>query len=96
VYAPTTARSPASRAAARVQFQVWASPYKDLIVHGNSLELQTPSTDCDQPDELNTVRVVQDDTFHFVFGKNGITYDVQSLPEDATSTLDILKSWQFI
>jgi hypothetical protein len=28
--------------------------------------------------------------------KNGISYVVQALPESATSTLDILKTWQFI
>lgn len=36
------------------------------------------------------------DLAEFLFHRNGVTYVVQSLPEDATSTLDILKSWQFI
>jgi hypothetical protein len=27
--------------------------------------------------------------------KNGISYSVQTLPDNATATLDILKSWQF-
>jgi hypothetical protein len=30
------------------------------------------------------------------FVKNGIGYVVQTLPENATSTLEILRTWQFI
>jgi hypothetical protein len=52
--------------------------------------------DNDQPDQLGTVHVVQDDVFEILFTKNGITYVVQTLPDNATSTLDIFKSWQFI
>jgi hypothetical protein len=78
------------------QFQVSAWPYKDLTVHRDGIELATPSADNDQPEQLGTINVVQDDMFEFLFSKNGIRYVVQSVPNNATSTLDILKSWKFI
>jgi len=42
------------------------------------------------------VHVVQDDMLEILFTKNATTYVVQTLPEKATSTLDIFKSWKFI
>jgi hypothetical protein len=30
------------------------------------------------------------------FRTNGVTYDVETLPDNATSTLGIIKSWHFI
>jgi hypothetical protein len=79
-----------------VPFQVSAWPYQDLVVHADGLQLQPASVDNDQPDELDTVHVYQDGLFEISFVKNGIAYNVQALPDKATSTLDILKSWQFI
>jgi hypothetical protein len=76
------------------QFQVSARPYQDLDV---ALGEEAPAgTASDQPDTLSIVHVFRNDLFEITFVKNGISYLVQSLPENATSTLDILKSWQFI
>jgi hypothetical protein len=50
----------------------------------------------DEPDTLGIVRAYRDDMFEMTFVKNGIGYVVQSLPENATSTINILKSWHFI
>lgn len=78
------------------QFQIAAWPYKDLTIHADGFQLRTPAENGDQGDELGTVGVVNDDLLEFLFKKNGITYDLQAMQEYATSTLDILKSWQFI
>ena len=78
------------------QFQVSAWPYSDLTIHSDRLQLDPPSDANDQPDELGIVHVVQDDLFEILFSKSSITYVVQTLPENATSTIEILKSWQFI
>lgn len=80
----------------RFLFQVSAWPYRDLVVHADGFDLQVPADFDDQSNELDTIHYVQDDLAEFLFHRNGVTYVVQSLPEDATSTLDILKSWQFI
>ena len=42
------------------------------------------------------MHVVQDDMFEITFVKSGISDVVQALPENATSTLDILEPWQLI
>lgn len=63
---------------------------------GTTPQLQPASFDADQSSELGTVLAFQDDLFEITFVKNGISYNVQTLPENATSTLDILKSWEFI
>jgi hypothetical protein len=42
------------------------------------------------------VHVFHDHLFEITFAKNGMSYLVQSLSKNATSTLDILKSWEFI
>lgn len=81
------------------QFQVSAWPYQDLVLHADSIEPISPSHGADQPDELDTVHAFQNpasDLFEITFIKNGISYLVQTSPEKATATFDILKSWQFI
>jgi hypothetical protein len=75
-------------------FQVSAWPYQDLDVALG--EEGTPGSNSDQGDTLGIVHVFHDDMFEITFVKNGISYNVQAVPENATSTLDILKSWQFI
>lgn len=65
-------------------------------MHASGFNPQPASGDSDQPDQPDVVRVVQGDITDFLFEKNGIAYSVETLPENATSTLDILKSWQFI
>jgi hypothetical protein len=77
-------------------FQVSAWPYQDLVVHADGMHPQAPSQDADQPDELDTVHVYEGDLLTLTFIKNGVLYNVQATAQDATSTLDILKSWQFI
>lgn len=75
-------------------FQVSVWPYRDLDV---ALGEETPAGSAsDQPDELGIVHAFHDDMFELAFVKNGVGYVVQSPPDNATSTLDILKSWQFI
>jgi hypothetical protein len=78
------------------QFQISAWPYKDLVVHTDGFRVQPPSSDGDVPDELGTVHVFHTDLFEITFVKNGMSYNVQAFPDHATSTLSILKSWQFI
>ena len=76
------------------QFQVSAWPYSDLDI---ALGEEAPAGRAsDQPDTLNIVHAFHNDLFELTFVKNGISYVVQTLPKNATSTLDILKSWQFI
>jgi hypothetical protein len=75
-------------------FQITAEPYTDLDVALG--EEGAASTAADQPDTLGIVHVFRNDMFEITFVKNGISYVVQTLPENATSTLDILKSWEFI
>lgn len=81
----------------QLQVSVWR--YQDLIVHSDGVRPLSPSPAADQPEELGTVHTYQNDLndlFEVTFVKNGISYLVQTLPENETSTLDILKSWQFI
>jgi hypothetical protein len=76
------------------QFEVSAWPYSDLDI---ALGEEAPAgTAADEPDTLGIVRVYRDDMFEMTFVKNGISYNVRTLPEDGTTTLNILKSWQFI
>jgi hypothetical protein len=70
--------------------------YQDLVVHADGLQLQPASTDSDQGDELDTVHYYDGDLFQIAFEKNSIGYVVQTVGRNATSTLDILKSWHFI
>jgi hypothetical protein len=77
-------------------FEVSAWRYQDLVVHADGLQLQPASTDADQGDQLDTVHYFDDGTFQVAFEKNGIGYVVQTSDFNATTTLDILKSWHFI
>ena len=75
-------------------FQVSAWPYHDFDV---ALGEEAPAGSAqDEPDTLGIVHVYHGDMFEMTFVKDGISYVVQSLPEYATTTLDILKSWHFI
>jgi hypothetical protein len=56
----------------------------------------TPSMAADQPDHLEIVDVVRDDTLTFLFQKNGVRYVVVALPEDEPWLADILSTWRFI
>ena len=47
----------------------------------------------DQPIKLRIVHAYDGDLFRLAFVKNGIGYSVQTVKMNATSTLDILKSW---
>jgi hypothetical protein len=76
------------------QFQVSAWPYQDLDIALG--EEGAASTAGDQPSTLAVVHIYRNDLVEITFVKNGISYNVQTLPERATSTLDILKSWEFI
>ena len=71
-----------------------AEPYTDLdVALGKEAQAGNIS---DRPDTLGIVHVFRNDLFEITFVKNGISYVVQGLPESATSTLDVLKSWEFI
>jgi hypothetical protein len=83
-----------SDASASNFFQITAEPYSDFDVALG--EEGAPRNISDQPDTLGIVHVYHDDLLGITFVKNGIAYVVQTLPENATSTLDILKSWRFI
>jgi hypothetical protein len=75
-------------------FQVSAWPYQDLDI---ALGEEAPAGSAgDQSDSLAIVHVLHNDLLEIAFDKNGISYLVQATNGDATSTLDILKSWQFI
>jgi hypothetical protein len=75
-------------------FEVSAWPYSDLDV---ALGEEAPAgSAADEPDTLGIVRAYRDDMFEMTFVKNGIGYVVQTVPENATSTINILKSWHFI
>ncbi len=75
-------------------FQITAVPYSDLDV---ALGEEAPAANAgDQPSTLNIVHVFHADLFEVTFQKNGVSYLVQAVDADETSTLDILKSWQFI
>ena len=83
-----------SDASGAYQFEVSAWPYQDLDV---ALGEEAPAGNAaDEPDTLGIVRAYRDDMFEMTFVKNGVGYVVQSLPENATSTINILKSWHFI
>lgn len=58
--------------------------------------MQAPSKQGDQGDALGVVHICRNDLVVLTFQKNGISYLVQSLTENATSTLDILATWVFI
>jgi hypothetical protein len=75
-------------------FQITAEPYTDLDVALG--EEATAGNTSDQPSTLGIVHAFRNDLFEITFVKNGISYVVQTLPERATSTLDILKTWEFI
>ncbi len=78
-------------AAGNYQFQVGAwRLYEDLDVALG--EEGAPGASANQGDTLGIVHVFHNDIFEVTFVKNGISYVVQSLPENATSTLDILRS----
>jgi hypothetical protein len=81
-------------AAASNLFEITVEPYADFDVSLG--EEATAGSAGDQPSTLGIVHVFHDDLFEVTFVKNGISYVVQALPENATSTLEILKSWEFI
>jgi hypothetical protein len=75
-------------------FKVTAEPYTDLDL---ALGAEAPAGSAsDQPDTLGIVHLFRNDLLEFTFVKNAVSYVVQTLPENATSTLDILTSWEFI
>lgn len=49
----------------------------------------------DQPDHLEIVDVVRDDTFTVLFQKNGVRYVVVTLADDEAWLTEILTTWQF-
>jgi hypothetical protein len=59
-------------------------------------DFTTPSSDGDQDDELGTVKYYDGDLLRISFQKNGVAYVVSTVQRQATTTLDILKSWHFI
>lgn len=69
----------------------WPYTQLDLTLGGEG----TPSTTWDQPDHLEIVDVVHDDTFTVLFQKNGFRYIVVSLPEHEAWLTDILTTWRF-
>jgi hypothetical protein len=83
-----------SDASASNLLQITAEPYADLDVALG--EEGAASNNSDQPDTLGIVHVYHDDLLEITFVKNGIAYVVQSLPENATFTLEILRTWHFI
>jgi hypothetical protein len=56
----------------------------------------SPNPASDQPDHLEIVDVVRNDTFMVFFQKNGIRYSVVTLPEDETWLTDLLTTWRFV
>ena len=75
------------------EFQVSAWPYTQLDLTLD--RVGDPSGTTDQPDHLEIVDVVRDDTFTVLFQKNGIRYAVVALPDRETWLINILKSWEF-
>ena len=75
-------------------FMVSAWRYQDLDVGLG--EEGAPSNTSDQPDTLGIVHAYDGDLFRLAFVKNGIAYTVQTTEFNATSTINILKSWHFI
>ena len=75
------------------QFQVSTLPYSQLDLALN--RTGAPSGTNDQPDHLEIVDVVRDDTFTVLFQKNGVRYAVVTLPAHEAGLTDILKSWHF-
>ena len=75
------------------QFQVSTLPYSQLDLTLN--RMGAPSGTNDQPDHLEIVDVVRDDTFTALFQKNGVRYAVVTLPENEAWLTDILTAWQF-
>jgi hypothetical protein len=72
---------------------VSAWPYEQLDVTLG--RIGEPSATSDQPDHLEMVDVVRDDTFTVLFQKNGIRYVAVTLPEYEAWLTDILTTWQF-
>jgi len=54
-----------------------------------------PSGTSDQPDHLEIVDVVRDDTFKVLFHKNGVRYGVTTLSQHEAWLTDILTTWEF-
>ena len=75
------------------EFQVSTLPYSQLDLTLN--RTGAPSGTTDQPDHLEIVDVVRDDTFTVLFQKNGIRYAVVTFPENEAWLTDILTTWQF-
>jgi hypothetical protein len=76
------------------EFQVSAWRYSQLDLTLGSEG--APALTADQPDHLEIVDVVRDDTFTVLFQKNGIRYVVVALPEHEAWLTDILTTWRFI
>jgi hypothetical protein len=76
------------------QFQVTAMPYSQLDVVLD--RTGDPSNASDQPDHLEIVDVVRDDTFTVLFYKKGIRYAVVTMPELEPRLTDILTTWRFL
>ena len=72
---------------------ITARPYTQLDVTLG--RLGDPSSTSDQPDHLEIVDVMRDDTFIVAFRKNGVRYAVRTLQEDEAWLIDILTGWQF-
>jgi hypothetical protein len=76
-------------ATGQLQFQVSAWPYSQLDL--TLSRIGEPSATSDQPDHLEIVDIVRDDTFTVLFQKNGIRYAVVALPDREKWLIDILK-----
>lgn len=76
------------------EFQISAWPYTHLDL---TLDREgEASATHDQPDHLEIVDVMRDDTFKVLFVKNGVRYVVITLPEQEPWLREIFKTWQFI
>ena len=75
------------------QFQVSTLPYSQLDLTLN--RTGAPSGTNDQPDHLEIVDILRDDTFTVLFQKNGIRYAVVTLPDQEAWLTDILTTWHF-
>lgn len=76
------------------EFMISAWPYTELDVTLGSIA--EPRGISDQPDHLEIVEVLRDDTFRVLFAKNGVLYSVVTLPEHEAWLTDILTSWEFV
>jgi len=83
-----------SNASGTKEFYISAWPYTQLDL---TLDREgTADGASDQPDHLEIVNVMRDDLFTVLFQKDGVRYNVYTMPELEPWLIQILKTWQFV